>query len=42
MHCIIHGCSMKMSELSDMYTQSPRAADMHISQITNAHVTTTM
>ena len=44
---IIDSCNMSMSDLPDMYAQSPRAAGpraegIHISQITSAHVTTIM
>ena len=44
---ICDSCNMDMSDLPDMYAQSPRAtgprADgIHIRQVTSAHVTTNM
>ena len=35
-------CNMGMSDLPDMYAQSPRAEGIHIRQIISAHVTTNM
>ena len=42
---IRNSCNMGISDLPDMYAQSPRAAGLraeciHIRQITSAHVTT--
>jgi len=37
---IFYSCNMGTSDLPDMYSQSPRAAGIHIRQITHAHVTT--
>ena len=37
-----YSCNMGTSDLPDMYSQSPRAAGMHIKQITSAYVTANM
>ena len=39
---VCDSCNMGTSDLNDMYAQSPRAEDIHIRQITSAHVTTNM
>ena len=39
---IFDSCNMGMSDLPDMYAQSPRAEGIHIRQIKSAHVTTIM
>jgi len=37
-----YSCNMGMSDLPDMYAQSPRAMGIHIRQIMSAHVTNIM
>ena len=44
-NCLCDSCNMDMSDLPNMYAQSPRdagpiAEGIHIRQITSAHVTT--
>ena len=46
-YTLFNSCNMGMSDLPDMYAQSPRAAGpraegIYIRQITSAHVTTIM
>ena len=41
-YILCNGCSMAMGDLPDMYARGPRAAGIHIRQITNGHVTTIM
>ena len=39
---IFCSCNMGTSDLPDMYAHGPRAAGIHIKQITSAHVTANM
>ena len=39
---LFYSCNMGIRDLLDMYAQSPRAAGIHIRQITSAHVTSIM
>ena len=40
--CIFYSCNIGMSDLPDMYAQSPRAMSIYVSQITSACVTAIM
>ena len=39
---VANSCNIGISDLPDMYAQSPRAEGIHIRQITSAYVTTNM